>query len=339
MMQPGWEITRTMGAIKPWEHPAGQRCSKPFTQINQLSPSINIIIIPCISIFIINHHNHHHHHQSINIIIIASSSSSAASSQELPLELYHQSWRDLELTKLNSWWWWRWIGWWWTYQWWWGQRWQCQEWNVPIFCAAPPARPSRQSKATWVLASIVTDTKTKCEPTLPQFLTQTAQFLDWSEVRQIWAQSFTQFQNFNRNHTMLINITLLQAGLSWGRWPLSEQQSQCCTISLMFVFVFVLYCFCICIRGDGRYVCAMILSLIGKGDMDDAILSHWHCVLIHPWTGMQTYLYSIQCGVWITHAHSNCFCICVRVFSPFYSTTHFDQLCYLACWERGIRSN
>ena len=72
MMQPGWEITRTMGAIKPWEHPAGQRCSKPFTQINQLSPSINIIIIPCISIFIINHHNHHHHHQSINIIIIAS---------------------------------------------------------------------------------------------------------------------------------------------------------------------------------------------------------------------------------------------------------------------------
>ena len=73
MMQPGWEITRTMGAIKPWEHTAGQRCSKPFTQINQLSPSINIIIIPCISIFIINHHNHHHHHhQSINIIIIAS---------------------------------------------------------------------------------------------------------------------------------------------------------------------------------------------------------------------------------------------------------------------------
>ena len=106
-----------------------------------------------------------------------------------------------------------------------------------------------------------------------------------------------------------------------------------------FLYCIVLYCFCICIRGDGRYVYEMILSLIGKGDMDDAILSHWHCVLIHPWTGMQTYLYSIQCGVWITHAHSNCICICVRVFSPFYSTTHFDQLCYLACWERGIRSN
>ena len=168
MMQPGWEITRTMGAIKPWEHPAGQRCSKPFTQINQLSPSINIIIIPCISIFIINHHHHHHHHhQSINIIIIASiSTGSIFISISSIFTRTSTRTVDLELTKLNSWWWWRWIGWWWTYQWWWGQRWQCQEWNVPIFCAAPPARPSRQSKATWVLASIVTNTKPIVNPQL-----------------------------------------------------------------------------------------------------------------------------------------------------------------------------
>ena len=136
--------------------------------------------------------------------------------------------------------------------------------------------------------------------------------------------------NFDQYHTVASRPELREVAIEWA------------TVTMLHYFphvCIVLYCFCICIRGDGRYVCAMILSLIGKGDMDDAILSHWHCVLIHPWTGMQTYLYSIQCGVWITHAHSNCFCICVRVFSPFYSTTHFDQLCYLACWERGVRSN
>ena len=41
-------------------------------------------------------------------------------------------------------------------------------------------------------------------------------------------------------------------------------------------------CMSVCV-----YVCVhvceqMILSVIGKGDVADAILSHWYCVLIHP---------------------------------------------------------
>ena len=45
-------------------------------------------------------------------------------------------------------------------------------------------------------------------------------------------------------------------------------------------------CMCVCVYITCICICMcehMILSVIGKGGEADAILSHWHCVLIHPW--------------------------------------------------------
>ena len=71
-----------------------------------------------------------------------------------------------------------------------------------------------------------------------------------------------------------------------------------CMCVCVFTYVYVYVCVCVCVCEH------KILSEIGKGDVADAILSHWHCVLIHPWWGMWTTKY-LQYN--ITRCLFNCF--------------------------------
>ena len=76
-------------------------------------------------------------------------------------------------------------------------------------------------------------------------------------------------------------VFLSGASLSVYMYVMCEYLYVCLSVGVQ---VYVTNYVCVCVGMCAR----MMLSVIGKGDVDDAILSHWHCVLIHPWWGMRT---------------------------------------------------